>query len=801
MTDDTDLHQETIDQPEVQRHSRIGWAFLIICGILLPTITLVVETLTHMCRDTFFDPIPNPGHWLLIAMVPISNALLVFTPPSLIQQRLKWFGWLNTISLCIALYYTLLFLPLVPLSAMAILFFGMGLLPLSPLLALIATWLIRKGLKRSLGDKADQLPNFWRGIALASVTLLAINVPAIVTRIGVEMAIGESPSLRQSGITLLRAVGSNREMLKLCYADQGRSNGLFDLTLLEADLDQQERIREVFYRVTGTAYFEHKLPIKQSIRDWASNFDEQQGGQMVGGKILGVKLSRSQIDGTIDQRAATAYLEWTMNFKNDTHQLQEGRGQIVLPPGAVVSRVNLWINGEAKEAAFGGRGQVRQAYEKIVRQQRDPLLVTSAGPDRVQFQLFPIPTDGQEMTIRIGMSVPLQVMNQQSAQLQLPALLDRNFELPTQLRHAISLQSDSALMHSTVFQQRASSNTAYHIEGALPDEQLGRRASLVTIAQQQGTSPAWQLDTLAKPAAVVIQRMTQTPAWRPKRVALVIDGSAAMKTSARQLDQAMRNLPADLEWQVVVAGDQVPKLQPLKPVDGHTLATILKQVDFSGGQDNLPALIAAWDWVAQSERGAVVWLHGTQSITLTQPDNFQHQMRQGHGDIRLYSLQMVAGSNRLLTALDGIATLHPIPRLDTPQADLNRLLQSWLPGTQAYTLNRERVMADVVDQSALSTPSEHLVRLWASDEIHRLSQSRQAGAYQTAATTAQRYQLVTAVSSAVVLETRQQYDEAGLEPVSPGTVPTVPEPETWVLIIVVISVLTWQARRLRKDPY
>jgi hypothetical protein len=46
------------------------------------------------------------------------------------------------------------------------------------------------------------------------------------------------------------------------------------------------------------------------------------------------------------------------------------------------------------------------------------------------------------------------------------------------------------------------------------------------------------------------------------------------------------------------------------------------------------------------------------------------------------------------------------------------------------------------------------------------------------------YRLVTPVSGAVVLESKQQYEAAGLSPVEPGTVPTIPEPETIALIIV-----------------
>ena len=53
------------------------------------------------------------------------------------------------------------------------------------------------------------------------------------------------------------------------------------------------------------------------------------------------------------------------------------------------------------------------------------------------------------------------------------------------------------------------------------------------------------------------------------------------------------------------------------------------------------------------------------------------------------------------------------------------------------------------------------------------------------------YRLVTPVSGAVVLETKQQYEESGLTPASQATVPTVPEPHEWAMIIVALATLAW----------
>jgi len=52
-----------------------------------------------------------------------------------------------------------------------------------------------------------------------------------------------------------------------------------------------------------------------------------------------------------------------------------------------------------------------------------------------------------------------------------------------------------------------------------------------------------------------------------------------------------------------------------------------------------------------------------------------------------------------------------------------------------------------------------------------------------------KYQLVTPFVSAVVLENKAQYDQFNLKQVDATTVPSIPEPEEWALIIVIIAML------------
>lgn len=63
------------------------------------------------------------------------------------------------------------------------------------------------------------------------------------------------------------------------------------------------------------------------------------------------------------------------------------------------------------------------------------------------------------------------------------------------------------------------------------------------------------------------------------------------------------------------------------------------------------------------------------------------------------------------------------------------------------------------------------------------------------------YGIVTPLSGAVVLETAQQYQQAGLAPADPlnqDSVPTIPEPETYAMVGISGLLLLWIWKRERQ---
>ncbi len=94
----------------------------------------------------------------------------------------------------------------------------------------------------------------------------------------------------------------------------------------------------------------------------------------------------------------------------------------------MASRATLWVNGEPREASIAGRGEARAACESVVRAIRDPLLVTTAGAQRLLVQAFPIPAGGS-LKLRIGYTAPFAIASDCKRSPALPAIVERNFDI------------------------------------------------------------------------------------------------------------------------------------------------------------------------------------------------------------------------------------------------------------------------------------------------------------------------------------------------------------------------------------
>jgi hypothetical protein len=214
---------------------------------------------------------------------------------------------------------------------------------------------------------------------------------------------------------------------------------------------------------------------------------------------------------------------------------------------------------------------------------------------------------------------------------------------------------------------------------------------------------------------------------------------------------------------------------------------------FDGGRDNEPALREAVRRAKSGQAGEIVWLHGPQSVGLSQAEALLQLIERGTRVPVIHEVMTAPGPNRLAEALCRSGAMRRGPALLSPREDLTTFLDTLAIERDEPAWHWRRSATPPED---LGKPAwDHLARQWAMESIDSpLSQVPETDRPALAA----RYQLVTRVSGAVVLETMEQYEQNGLKPVDADSVPqvpNVPEPATSLLVLLTISFAACRRKR------
>lgn len=768
--------------------------FHLIFGVFLPALTLGIEWFTGFCASNIFNPIPTCGHVFLVAFVPAANAAAwLALKHGQEGQHGKALSLALGTAIGISIVYSVVYIPLLLPGILALAFFGLGLLPLAPYFALTTSASLRKRVRTELEfTPAFRDLRFWPGVLAGILAFVAVDLPYIGTTAAMRLA--STPTKEQTGLKLLRAFGHEQTILRACYSASRDFRNAGGVLFWVAPARQQvslEQARRVYFQLYGRAFNSVPAPNPRSagFGDFLeSPFDPERGGDRVGSPVSGLSMLSSRIDATVEPRAALSYLEWIFEFKNVAASQSEARCEIELPPGAVVSRLTLWINGEEREAAFAGKSQVRAAYQNIVAQRRDPVLVTSSGKDRILVQCFPVPPEGGIMKVRVGMTVPLLLDEQKNGILRWPYLRERNFALEEKLEHSFWIDSPTPVRTlSLPLTTERTASGHFMARGKLPETSGGTVQPAVLIDRSGAPDRTWARDTRGEGGAKIVQQIRAAEVTPVRDIVLVIDGSISMERLRKELASIQVN--AEHRMRIVVAG---PAPRELDLSTGNTPKT-LSEIDFMGGQDNVPALERGWDLAAANGSGAVIWLHGAQPVLLSTAEGLRQRFERRPNAVRILDVAIERAPNAIAAELPAWARYEMASMHQPPIDTVNRLVAELAGRSIRYELVRERSL-EPAEGSKDSESTLHLARLWAFDEIRNLIRAhRQSEAVELAA----RYQLVTEVSGAVVLETAEQYQRAGLQPVSAQTVPSVPEPSTWALLILGALTLMLAKRRVR----
>ena len=720
---------------------------LVLFGVILPAAAFVTELSTGMCSEIGVDPMPTWMHGALVASVPLANLLLFLAVKDEKGRDSTWLRALAGFTIVVSVMYAILFAPLsffgIVLACLFFWYFGaglIGLLPCAPFFAFLTALILRQRLAKG--------PGFWRGAFAALAVFAVLFADSGLMAYGVRLARSSDPATAARGIRLCR-ISTQKDVLKeLC---RGYYRGPFQMSLTKMIAGRESLSHEegssIYYRVTGE-------DPSVALAGWWSrgrrgiSWDMITGGEKVGGELEGLSMKGSAWETTLDKTAGIGYGEWTMTFGNTWHSDREARMRIALPHGAVVSRVTLWINGEECEAAFGKKGDVRRAYESVVRRNRDPLLVNVCGPDMVQVQCFPVPRDGGEMKIRVGVTIPMDVAaDGKSARLPVPAILERNFAVAKDLPGLPEAEQVA-------------------FEGALPQNCYYAEDGFAALE-----------------GSAILQTVAYGKGWEPKRIAVVMDTSASMEDAMPAVFAELGNLPQGVAHECWIVDDEAPT-EPVAGFDGRITCV--------GGRSNLRTLLnAVTSLGARGESAALVWVHGPQPVADETGDALAAALNKAE-NVRLFNLQVAEGPCPIFEAL---AQSERVVSLTSEALAARRdgtfgktaIVASALRG-EGWRATREKVAKDEVPQDA-PLASKHLGRLWAAEETALLYKPGHPMTLKATQELALPWHIVTPVTGAVVLESRQQYEDNGLEQVNAESVPTVPEPSSVLCLAIAFCVL------------
>lgn len=769
----------------------LKWTF----GVVLPLGVLIFELLATFCGSVFFSPVPTWWHAVWIALVPALNAWLLRG-----EGKESTRGAAAGFTLVTAMFYGLLFVPILHISVIGLIFFGLGIVSLTPIFAAITSWRIG----RTAGAQSPEPVPYkmgWRAGALAGVmVLVSLEGPALWTRANLSAAMaGDQDSA--AAISRLRAFHSERSLLKSCYEGNRGMSMATDISgwLMSswripvsmfggsgfATLNS-EKARDVFFRVTGKPFNSLKPPA--GIRGGLMRgdvfedfeFDDHLGGDEVAVRLKNLDLSESRFDGHVDAASRIGYGEWTMVFKNSSSQVKEARCQVKLPAGGRVSRLTLWVNGEPREAAFSSISKVKAAYKAVaVVQRRDPVLVNVVGPDTIMVQCFPVPAHG-EMKIRFGVSAPLE-----GGRWELPHVVERNFGLVENLENALWLQGNCEfnLSGAGKSQSAIQDGDGRSLSASLRSEGLMSPGMVLSTESLPESPPVvWCEDRFAKPEERFLVREPMTSV-RPgaAKVVVIIDGSTALAEAKDWIVRAIGKQTGD--GLILLLADDQARRVTLKELEAHP---------FSGGRDNEPALREGIR-LARESGGPLVWIHGPQAVGMSQSEALLQQIERGTIRPVIHEIEAVSGPNRLAEAIYRTGCIKRGPLLLAPEQDFSQFLKNLQTEHQeaGWTWKRSASLENLPGTQVW----DHLARLWAASAAETANSPMADSARSDLAA---RYQLVTLFSGAVVLETQQQYAEHGLTPADGSatpSVPNVPEPSTSLLFILATAAALMRRKR------
>ncbi len=707
--------------------------FVVTFGSILPGISLLAYSLYSLINAN--HPVNYPlefGKILLLMTVPVFNFIVWLSVRRKYLARPRVAGMMNGVSLGLSLSWSIIWLKTCFFSsAAASCKFGwMFLLCVSPFLLLAAIFL-QNDLCRKTEEKIGKITLAFSllGIFLSLLFVFTPTIHIMVVQAAIQEARKAEPDKLAQSIAYLKSIASDEDIRPSEHAVSGL--GLGGMLIADRGLESgQNKDKELFFRIKGIPY--NEVGQRQYTPETWKPEEVKNTNELIGAKVAGLSLAKSQMIGCVDTRAMAARLDWVFTFHNAYSSGVTPRAEIALPPGAVVTDATIWMNSQ-QQGGIIVPTQVPKATH------RTPVLVSYSGEDKVLINCPNVAGKGGKAKFRISFSIPLNVKGE-VLESSLPKIAESNFSEPK--RTHLHLESESRFISQDGISRKGNGFSFDSIlKSVNPDETPNSKFELLRTSSPSRLA---FLDKSSKTKRFIIQKIESLRNYQPERLAIVIDGSEQMRPHLQDLKKALSSLPNKLGSTVyfaktISAGDDI------KPSTLTDAMKLLESKNFEGGQENGQVLREAIETIAERSNGAVLWIHGPQPLA---DESIRFTPFDLGNKTYLYDYEVQSGPNALAKDL-GIGSIQnssdfiyrSVKSTASIQRDVNGLITAWVNPSSGESVHRS-ISVDAKDHELLTDAlfTDVVNSLWAREEVSRLSDM---GALKEAQELSVKYHIVT----------------------------------------------------------
>ncbi|MGE6356470.1 XrtN system VIT domain-containing protein [Flavobacterium sp. NPDC079362] len=325
--------------------------------------------------------------------------------------------FINGLSFGIILYFTAYLIPVMPISFVGIIALGLGFYGLVPALVLI---IHTATIARYLNRNKIYAVSFSAGFLLILISLAVFTIGLSI----------ESRKIAQTA--RLNSFDQNADLPNYITISQHLKPNFFNEILLKKDIvyiplhdlfsfggfnsfgSKQYNDKKTHNPFISIAYLFCKdlnLSNDDRINILKSNFDKRLETEehLWSGEDLFTKTIKEDVK--LYPEARLAYTEITMKIEcsKDSWRDQEAIYSFQLPEGSVATSLSLWVNGIERKGVLTTKEKAHKAYKQIVGvESRDPSLMQWKEGNKVVVRVFPI-NQKNPRTFKCGFTTPLKV--------------------------------------------------------------------------------------------------------------------------------------------------------------------------------------------------------------------------------------------------------------------------------------------------------------------------------------------------------------------------------------------------------